>query len=568
MAKIRALASEVIAQIAAGEVVERPASVVKELVENAIDAGATEVKIEIHGGGAKLIRVTDNGEGMSPEDARVALERYTTSKISSAEDLFAVRTFGFRGEALSAIAAVSKMRIVTAREEGSAGFEIRVEGGIVTGSGETAGAKGTIVEARDLFFNVPVRLKFLKSPTTELSHITDAVARLALANDPVRFQLFHEGRLLAHYPLRREGAARLAEALGRDAGEKMHRFAAQSGGVAITGYAGEPDYDRSTPRGVYLFVNRRPVRDRLLYHAVQEAYRPLLPKERNPVVVLFVSLPPEAVDVNVHPSKGEVKFVAPDLVHRTVVAAIRRMLEESPWLPKGVLPRQEARESGERYPSPFLPGEFPLRGLEKGSRQTIPAPAPAGGKTGFGQIRQTYLILTSDEGITLIDQHAAHERITLEKLQEQFFEKEIRKQLLMVPASLELSLSETQAVQEYLPDLEKMGFSLEPGGDRTFWVRAVPEVLAGQEPLQVLKEMIGEIASWGRGADLTRQFSKLIHLLACRGSIQASRSLRSEEALSLFEQLQNCVSPARCPHGRPTFIKISADDLDKMFQRK
>jgi DNA mismatch repair protein MutL len=317
-----------------------------------------------------------------------------------------------------------------------------------------------------------------------------------------------------------------------------------------------------------LFVNRRPVRDRLLYHAVQEAYRPLLPKERNPVVVLFVSLPPEAVDVNVHPSKGEVKFVAPDLVHRTVVAAIRRMLEESPWLPKGVLPRPEARESGERYPSAFLPEEFPLRGLEKGGRQTIPAPASAGGKTGFGQIRQTYLILTSDEGITLIDQHAAHERITLEKLQEQFFEKEIRKQLLMVPASLELSLSETQAVQEHLPDLEKMGFSLEPGGDRTFWVRAVPEVLAGQEPLQVLKEMIGEIASWGRGADLTRQFSKLIHLLACRGSIQASRSLHSEEALSLFEQLQNCVSPARCPHGRPTFIKISADDLDKMFQRK
>jgi len=568
MGKIRALTSEVIAQIAAGEVVERPAAVVKELVENAIDAGAREIKIEIRGGGAKLIRVTDNGEGMSPDDARLALERHTTSKISSAEDLFAVRTFGFRGEALAAIAAVSKVRIVTCREAGSPGFEIRVEGGSIFQSGETAGAKGTTVEVQDLFFNVPVRLKFLKSPGTELSHIADTVARLALANDSVRFQLFHEGRLLAHYPLRPQGSARLAEALGREAGEKMHRFGARNGAVEISGYAGEPGFDRANPRGIYLFVNRRPVRDRLLHHAVQEAYRPLLPKERNPVVVLFVELPPEAVDVNVHPSKGEVKFVDPDLIHRSVVGAIRRMLEESPWLPKAAILRPEARECEGGYSPAFVPEEIPLKGLESDRPQGDSALDLFRGKAGYGQIRQTYLVLTSEEGITLIDQHAAHERITLEKLQEQFFEKEIRKQLLMVPEILELSLSEAQAVLEHLPDLDRMGFSLEQGGERTFWVRAVPEIVAGQEPLLVLKEMIGEISSWGREADLNRQFSNWIHLLACRGSVRASRNLRSEEAFSLFEQLQNCVSPARCPHGRPTFIKISADDLDKMFQRK
>jgi DNA mismatch repair protein MutL len=567
MGIIRALAPEIVAKIAAGEVVERPASVVKELLENAIDAGATEIKIEIQGGGQKLIRVTDNGAGMSPEDALLALERYTTSKISSTADLFAVRTFGFRGEALAAIAAVSKMKIVTVREQGLSGFEIRVEGGTGVQSGESAASKGTIVEVRDLFFNVPVRLKFLKSPGTELGHISDTVARLALANERVRFQLFHEGRLLAHYPLRPEAAARLAEALGREAGEKMHRFSHRNGEIEIAGYAGEPGYDRSNTRGVYLFVNRRPVRDRLLYHAVQEAYRPLLAKERNPVVLLFVNLPPETVDVNVHPSKGEVKFVDPDRVHRSVVSAIRQMLENSPWLPKTGFP-QEVREPTGRYPSPFISEDSPLKGLEAGGSRWESEVESLGRKTGYGQIRQTYLVLTSDEGITLIDQHAAHERITVEKLQEQFFEKEIRKQLLIIPETLELPLSEAQVVLEHLQDLDKMGFSLDAAGERTFWVRAVPEILAGREPLQVLKEMIGEISSWGKGANLSRQFSTLIHMLACRGAVQASQTLRSEEAVSLFDQLGKCVSPARCPHGRPTFIKISADDLDKMFQRK
>jgi DNA mismatch repair protein MutL len=309
------------------------------------------------------------------------------------------------------------------------------------------------------------------------------------------------------------------------------------------------------------------VRDRLLYHAVQEAYRPLLSKERNPVVLLFVHLPPEAVDVNVHPSKGEVKFVDPDRVHRSVVSAIRQMLEDSPWLPKTGLSPKEIREPAGRYPS-FVVEDFPLKGLESGNLPWKSEVEFPGGKTGYGQIRQTYLVLTSDEGITLIDQHAAHERITVEKLQEQFFEKEIRKQLLIIPETLDLALSEAQVVLEHLPELDKMGFSLETAGEQTFWVRAVPEIVAGREPLQVLKEMVGEISSWGRGADLSRQFSTLIHLLACRGAVQASQTLRSEEAVALLDRLGKCVSPSRCPHGRPTVIKISADDLDKMFQRK
>jgi len=568
MGIIRALAPDIVGKIAAGEVVERPASVVKELVENALDAGATEIRIEIQGGGSRLIRVADNGGGMSSEDALLSVERYTTSKISSASDLFAVRTFGFRGEALASIAAVSKLKIVTRRKEDLSGFEIQMDAGVPKKSGEAGAPAGTSVEVRDLFYNVPVRLKFLKSPGTELGHISEAVARLALANDPVHFQLFHEGRLLANYPLRAEPAARLAEALGRGAGEKMHRFSYRNGELEISGYAGEPGFDRPNTRGVYLFVNRRPVRDRLLYHAVQEAYRPLLAKERNPVVLLFVNLPPEAVDVNVHPSKGEVKFISPDRVHRGVISAIRQMLEGSPWISKAEIQPREARESSGEYSPPALAENFPLKGLDGVQTGWKHAGGFFGAKTGFGQIRQTYLVLTTDEGITLMDQHAAHERIILERLQEQFFEKEIRKQILMIPETLDLPLAEAQVLREHLRDLDKMGFSVEPAGERSFWVRTVPEVVAGREPLQVLKEMIEEISSWGEEADLSRQFSSLIHMLACRGAIQASQSLRSEEAVSLLEQLERCVSPARCPHGRPTLIKISTDELDKMFQRK
>jgi DNA mismatch repair protein MutL len=391
MGKVRSLPPDVVLKIAAGEVVERPASVVKELVENAIDAGATEIKIEIQGGGQKLIRVADNGEGMFPEDA-LRLEQHHQQNIirrrSSPSDLVPKRHD--RGGI--------EMKIIARREQGLSGIENRVEGGITVQSGETAASKGTLAEVRDLFFNVPVRLKFLKSPGTELGHISDAVARLALANERVRFQLFHEGRLLAHYPLRPEAAARLAEALGREAGEKMHRFSYRNGEVEIAGYAGEPGYDRSNTRGVYLFVNRRPVRDRLLYHAVQEAYRPLLSKERNPVVLLFVNLPPEAVDVNVHPSKGEVKF-GPDRVHwqRGSDPPTLRIA----WLPNR-FPKEFGNHGGIRSFRDSLAG---LRRENRDGNCRISWAISMAN-------RQTYLVLT-DEGITLIDQHAAHERITL-----------------------------------------------------------------------------------------------------------------------------------------------------------
>jgi len=568
MGKIRSLSPDIVLKIAAGEVVERPASVVKELVENALDAGAGDVRIEIEAGGRKLIRVTDDGAGMSAEDALLALERHTTSKIASAEDLFAIHTFGFRGEALAAIAAVSRMKIVTRRKEDLSGFEIEVEAG-TRKKAEGAGApEGTWIEVRDLFFNVPARLKFLKSPGTELGHIGETVARLALANERTQFQLFHEGRLLAHYPVRASVSARLAEALGKDAGERLHPFQYRDGDMEISGYAGDPGYDRPNARGIYLFVNRRPVRDRLLYHAVLEAYRSLLPKERNPVVLLFVDLPADRVDVNVHPSKGEVKFAEGDKVHRAVMTGIRRMIEGLAGVPMGNAAPPEVRETAPEYA--FQPRQESFLLEHRGSSQrALTADVTEGtGRYFFGQIRQTYLLFGSDDGITLMDQHAAHERIMVEKLEEQFFENEIPKQLLMIPEVLEVSLPEAEAIQEHLQDLGKMGFALESAGERTFWVRGVPEVLARREPVKILKEMIHEISSWGKGADLSRLFSSLIHMMACRAAIQASQKIGSEEAASLLAALEDCASPGRCPHGRPTTIKIAAEELDKMFGRK
>jgi DNA mismatch repair protein MutL len=569
MGKIKVLQPEIISKIAAGEVVERPASVVKELVENALDAGSTEIKVEVQAGGRKLIRVTDDGEGMTPEDAYLALQRYSTSKIEREEDLFAIRTFGFRGEALSSIAAVSKMRIVTRKDAELPGVELRIEGGAFKGSVEVGCPRGTLVEVRDLFFNIPARLKFLKTQGTELGHIGEGMAKIALANDRTHFQIFHNGKLLANYPTREDFSSRLAEALGKEAGEKMHFFQTRNEEIEISGYAGEPGLHRANARGIYLFVNRRPVRDRLLTHAVLEAYRNLTPKDQYPVGILFVQLPPSAVDVNVHPSKWEVKFVNSEMVHRSVILSIRGALEKAPWLKEGQAPFKELREASGVYHPAELGPSYPLKHHEFLDLEGRPKNWEPDTRSPFlGQIDKTYLLFDSSDGLTLIDQHAAHERILFERLTEDFSRGSIHKQSLLFPDTIELPLKEAKIMEEHLSELERLGFEVEPSGDRTFWIKSVPEILAAREPVQTLKEMIGEISSWGKDADLQRSFDPLLQKLACRGAVQASQTMNREEATALLADLQNCTLPSHCPHGRPTLLKITLSDLEKMFGRK
>jgi DNA mismatch repair protein MutL len=568
MGQIKALPPEIISKIAAGEVVERPASVVKELVENALDARSTEIKVDVQAGGRKLIRVADDGEGMTPEDALLSLQRYSTSKIESEEDLFAIRTFGFRGEALSSIAAVSKMKIITRKNDGLAGVELKIEGGVLRGSEAIGCPPGTTVEVRDLFFNIPARLKFLKTQGTELSHIGEVMARIGLANDRTHFQLFHDGKLLANYPVREDPSSRLSEALGRESAEKMHFFRTRNGEMEVAGFAGEPGLNRPNSRGIYLFVNRRPVRDRLLTHAVMEAYRNLIPKDRYPVVILFVQLPPSSVDVNVHPSKWEVKFANSEIVHRSIVLGIREMLESTPWLLEGRGPKEELRETPGTYFRPKVDPSFPLKPqealeLERRARNHEPTRTPF-----LGQIANTYLLFESSDGLTLIDQHAAHERVLLERLLKEFSLGSIRRQPLLFPEIIEVSLPEAKATEEHLTQLERIGFEVDPCGERTFWMKSVPEILATREPIHTLKEIIIQISSWGKDTSLQRSFDPLLQMMACRGAIQASQAMSQEEATALMTDLQGCTSPSHCPHGRPTLLKITISDLEKMFGRK
>jgi DNA mismatch repair protein MutL len=571
MGKIRILSPEVVSKIAAGEVVERPSSVVKELVENALDAGCREVKVEVEAGGRKRVRVTDDGEGMSAEDALLALQRHSTSKIENERDLFAIRTFGFRGEALSAIAAVSKMKVVTRRDGELAGVELNFEGGVLKGTEAVGCPLGTSVEVRDLFFNIPARLKFMKTQGTELGHIGDLMVRAALANDHIHFQLLHEGHLLANYPVREDPSSRLAEALGKEASEKLHSFRIREGEVEAWGYAGDPGFNRANARGIYLFVNRRPVRDRLLTHAVLEAYRNLIPQGRYPVTILFVELPPYAVDVNVHPSKWEIKFSDSEAVHRSVIRGIRGMLDRAPWLAESgrSIQEDESRETRGFYgeskatPSFSLPGEEIFDWDRRSGSREIPA------RSNFlGQVAKTYLLFEGPDGLNLIDQHAAHERILFEKLGEEFSRGSISRQPLLLPESIELPVDDAQATEEHLPELERLGFAVEPSGGRTFWVKSVPEILAVRGPIEALREIIGGIVSWGKHAGLPRPFDPLLQMMACRGAVQADQALGQEEATALMADLQGCQSPSHCPHGRPTSLKITISDLEKMFGRK
>ena len=574
MGKIRSLSPEVVGKIAAGEVVERPASVVKELLENSLDAGSRSIKVEVQGGGRKLIRVTDDGEGMTAEEARLALQRHTTSKIEFVEDLFALHTFGFRGEALASIAAVSRMKVSTRKEAELAGVELQVEGGVVRHSAEAGVPGGTSIEVRDLFFNLPARLKFLKSSGTEMAHIGEILAKTALANPQARFQLFHEKKLLSAYPLRQEPSARLVEALGDDTAGKMFPFHGRQGELHVEGFAGEPDLNRSNSRGIYLFVNRRPVRDRLLTHAVMEGFRNLIPANRYPVAVLFVDIPPSEVDVNVHPSKWEVKFSDSETVHRSVIRAIRAMLEEIPWLKTS--PRE--RPEGVKEPQGLygaLGREASLPVSWTGSLRARPRPesedeSPEGSPpvSFLGQIQDTYLIFVSPDGILLLDQHAAHERILLEELGKDLSGGNLSRQGLLLPEVVELASAEAEIIQEHLGDLGRMGFELEPAGGRTFWLKSTPQILSPEDPLQLLREMIREISSWQKGADLEQFFDPLLKMMACRGAIQAGRAMGRQEAQALLSDLQKCRFPSHCPHGRPTLLRITPSDLEKMFGRK
>ena len=575
--KIKILSNEMASRIAAGEVVERPASVVKELIENSLDARATEIFVWIERSGTSMIRVTDNGEGMGADDLDLAVERHATSKLKDDDDLFRIATLGFRGEALPSIGAVAKLEILSRVVSAPTGHRLRVDGGKKDEVGPTASSIGTTVEIKEIFFNTPARKKFLKSAATELSHICDAVNRMALAHPHVHFRLHHDGRTVADYVAVNEGRDRLRQVLGGEVAKALVPFRFSGTEVTVHGYLTSAPTSFPNTRYLYTFVNSRYVRDKVLIHAVLHGYETLLMKGQYPAVLLFLDVPFAEVDVNVHPAKYEVRFRRPSDVHEAVSRGIRQAL------------RQEAKEPVPRLnPMPMMPfsgvHEAPLpyaisslsragfspRGEEIFALPARPAPAQDGFFSSLhviGQILGCYLVCSSSNGLVLIDQHAAHERVAFEKLRRQLDAGHVETQNLLIPQTVEFSAGEMMLLEQKLEVIEAFGFSLEPFGPNAYAITAVPALLPEGDYTLVVRQMIGELAEVETSAKLRQQLEDRLATIACHSVIRANRQLERDEIYALLHDLDQIEFATQCPHGRPVLIEMSRDELDRMFKR-
>jgi DNA mismatch repair protein MutL len=598
MRRVRALPDALIDQIAAGEVVERPASVVKELVENALDAGARRVRVEVRSGGRDWIAVTDDGCGMSPEDARLALQRHATSKLASADDLQRITTYGFRGEALPAIASVSKLRLRTRGAGADEAFEIRVEEGRGVTECAAAGAVGTRIEVADLFSSVPARRKFLKTVTTEWGHIADWLARAALALPGVHFEIRRDDRPALVWPAASDLLDRVAAVLGEPEAASFVPIEHSAGAAGLSGFVSRPDRHRASMAGIHLFVNRRPVRDRLIQHALVEVYRDVLPRGRFPSAVLFLDVPPESVDVNVHPAKWEVRFADPQSIHRLIRQAVRAAIGERRWIspespsaggaPAFLADRPAGGPDTKRAGGPgdwiFAEGASPAGEPRAAALPGLAEPEPElGGEARFrfgelpllGQLLATYLVLEAKDRLLLVDQHAAHERVLFERLRAEWRDGKVESQGLLVPASLPLTPEPLRALVEASDALARMGFDVEAFGEDTAVVRAVPALLAERDPATLVRDLADELVEAGPAADAlragTRQIDaadRLFANLACRSARMKGDVLDPREQRALLEALDAIPWAPTCPHGRPVAVPFDLAEIERRFGRR
>jgi DNA mismatch repair protein MutL len=594
---IKILPDHVINKIAAGEVVERPASVVKELVENSIDAGATEVTVEIEQAGKRLIRVSDNGCGLSREDVRNAFLRHATSKIESDADLEAIRTMGFRGEALSSIASVSQVRLLTAKRGSLSGVLAELEAGVVKSVQDAPAPQGTSIDVAHLFYNTPARLKFLKSAGTEFSHILTAVSRQAMAHPSLRFKLFHNKKPVLDLPPSLNMKDRLFQLHGGEIADNVIPFSGGRDGVHVHGLIGRPSYSRADRTYQDFFVNRRAVRNASLSHALYGAYGGMLMRDRHPVGLVFLEIDPALVDVNVHPAKTEVRFRNQSQIHDLVRDAIREGLRSHgiPVIEPGegdAASREGVREALAEYlkgqatdsglagpplfdrrrsddafaAPPFDPEAESWRDTRPGlPSQSLLIPEP--GLVPLAQIKNSFIIAQSNEGMALIDQHAAHERILFEKLQDQFGGANVQVQDLLVPDPVELGPAQAGLLSEYLPELRKLGFVAEDFGSGTFMIKAVPSLLVGADYKKLLLDILDEVNVHGDSRKMGELRDELLSVMACHPAIKVNRHLELREMEALLGDLFQCRMPHTCPHGRPTMVRFSMDEIRKMFKR-
>ena len=600
MTRIQVLPPGLVNQIAAGEVVERPASVVKELLENALDAGARSIQVDLEDGGLSLVRVADDGTGMERDDAVLSLERHATSKLRDAGGLVSIATMGFRGEAIPAIASVSRFRIDTCPDGAVGavvGTRISVEGGTVAAVEEVARARGTTVEVRDLFFNTPARRKFMRSTAAESGHSSEAVVRVALARPEVGFTLRSGGRSAIATPAGASMEERAAIALGREAARHLVAVDAERGGVRVHGVVTSPDHSAATSRGLYLFVNGRFIRDRALAYAVVRAYAGSLPAGRQPAGVLFLDVGLDRVDVNVHPQKLEVRFqdprVATDAVHHAVSEALR----PSPWLrhvPQptgrgappvamaaepapddvaGILDRARdaaAERSRDLLPFPVAVSAPPVAGTPPAPQPgPLPTPGYFGSMRYVGQHARTYLVCEAPGGaLVVIDQHASHERLLFHRLRLALRARELEIQPFLVPPVVTLPPAAARAIEAAASELSAVGLEVEPFGGDAFAVKSAPALLGGAAMGPLLTDLAEQVAEAERGSAVGEALDGLLATMACHAAVRANQDLTREEVRALLDGLDAIDFKARCPHGRPVVVELPLAELERRVGRR
>ena len=619
---IRRLPAQTVNRIAAGEVIERPSSVIKELVENALDAGATQIDVRYEDGGRTVITVTDDGKGMTPENLSLAIERHATSKLPDDSDLLNIETMGFRGEALPSIGSVARLSLTSQTEADDSAWELRVDGGEKheLRPAPRSGLHGTRVDVRDLFFATPARLKFMKSERSESMAISDVVKRLAMANPHVGFTLTNGARTslrLPGTPLSEDGRlVRLAKVLGDDFGANAVSVDAEREGIVLTGFAGLPTFSRGNSAHQYLFVNGRPVKDKLLHGALRGAYQDFLARDRHPVVALYLDLPKEDLDVNVHPAKTEVRFRNPGLVRGLIVSALRNALSgaghrasttvsdyalgkiqagQPPTYayqgrygsaPRGHAPEGYAPYRNDPAMQPLIDGMGGMSGrveeapegysgvapFDPGGLDQAPEPAyPLG--TARAQLHETYVVAQTQDGIVIVDQHAAHERLVYEDMKEKMARgKEngqgVPRQTLLIPDIVELGETDTARVLARAEELAEMGLVLEPFGNGAICVRETPALLGEMDVQGLLRDLADDLSEYDEALSLKEKFEHVCGTMACHGSVRAGRRLNGDEMNALLRQMEATPHSGQCNHGRPTYVELKLADIERLFGRR
>jgi DNA mismatch repair protein MutL len=575
---IRRLPEHLINRIAAGEVVERPASAVKELLENALDAAATRVTITLGNGGIDFLSVEDDGIGMRADELRLAVERHATSKLPD-EDLSDIATFGFRGEALPSIASVAEMTLVSRVRGSDAAWKLVIDNGVTTVDAPAARDAGTSISVRSLFARLPARQKFLKSPRSEVSACMDAIRRLAMVHPRVAFEVRNDERLLLRTaPDMLDGRGRMADILGADFADNAVILDHAREHLHLRGFAALPTYNRGVADLQFLFVNGRPVRDRLLLGAVRAAYQDYLARDRFPVVVLFLSVTPEFVDVNVHPAKAEVRFRDSALVRGLIVGGLRDALSRaghraSTTVSQAALGAFQAErltpqlaEFARSYHAPLmdLPPAAPMAQTQAQSAQ--PQDFPLG--LARGQIHNTYIVAEASDGLVIVDQHAAHERLVHERMKAALAAHGVRRQVLLLPEVVELDIDAAERLESRAAELAELGLILERFGPSAVVVRETPALLGDSDVAGLVRDLADELASFGSALSLKEKLDAITGTMACHGSVRAGRRLNGDEMNAILREMEVTPHSGQCNHGRPTYVKLSKSDLEKLFGRR